>query len=213
VRPARVSGPRPRKSEVTSNQKVGTMFWNRLAESSGRRRRPARNQLQRCLEPLELRTLLSAAVAPWTETYFGPDVQLLSHVMERQDDGKVLVLTTTSPYDWKLQAQVPSGSDFGLARYNVDGSLDTAFGDGGFVRVDFFNGGDHASDLAVAPDGKIVLIGIIVDAPGSRPATATSTPPWPAARATTSSVAAPPTTYSPATKASTSCTAARAMTP
>ena len=130
------------------------MFWNRIAQPPRRRRRHARSESERCLEPLESRTLLSAAVAPWTETHFGPDMQLLSHFMERQADGKVLVLTTTSPYNWQLQATVSSGCGYCLAHYNTDGSLDTAFGDGGFARVDLFNSGDHASDLAVAPDGR-----------------------------------------------------------
>ena len=49
--------------------------------------------------------------------------------------------------------------DVGLVRYNVDGSLDTTFGANGIVRVDFATTGDwdEASDLALQPDGKIVV--------------------------------------------------------
>ena len=50
-------------------------------------------------------------------------------------------------------------SDFALARYNRDGSLDTSFGSGGKVVTDFFNGPDDAFAVAIQADGKIVLAG------------------------------------------------------
>lgn len=49
--------------------------------------------------------------------------------------------------------------DFGVARYNVDGSLDTAFDGDGKVTTDFDAGNDHAYDVAVQVDGKIVVAG------------------------------------------------------
>jgi uncharacterized delta-60 repeat protein len=51
-------------------------------------------------------------------------------------------------------------SDFALARYNTDGSLDTSFGTGGMVLTDFNNGNnDVANALAIQKDGKIILAG------------------------------------------------------
>ncbi|HEY7056794.1 MAG TPA: Calx-beta domain-containing protein [Vicinamibacterales bacterium] len=49
--------------------------------------------------------------------------------------------------------------DVGLVRYNVDGTLDTAFGTNGIVRVDLTTTGnwDEASDLALQADGRIVV--------------------------------------------------------
>jgi uncharacterized delta-60 repeat protein len=44
----------------------------------------------------------------------------------------------------------------GLARYNIDGSLDTTFGSEGQLRTDFFGG--YRSDLVLQPDGKIVVV-------------------------------------------------------
>jgi uncharacterized delta-60 repeat protein len=51
------------------------------------------------------------------------------------------------------------GSDFALARYNKDGSLDTSFGIEGKLTTDFFGGQDGAGAVIIQPDGKIVAIG------------------------------------------------------
>ncbi len=48
-----------------------------------------------------------------------------------------------------------SGEDFALARYQVDGSLDSAFGVGGKLRTDF-GSSDVGNDMVLQPDGKIV---------------------------------------------------------
>lgn len=48
--------------------------------------------------------------------------------------------------------------DFGLARYNSDGSLDTGFGTGGKVTTDF-GGVDFGYSVALQTDGKIVVAG------------------------------------------------------
>ena len=49
-------------------------------------------------------------------------------------------------------------SDFALARYNSDGSLDSTFGSGGKITTDFF-GWDGATALAILPSGRIVAAG------------------------------------------------------
>lgn len=51
-----------------------------------------------------------------------------------------------------------AGNDFGLARYNSDGTLDGTFGTGGIVKTDF-GGEDFATSLIVQTDGKIVVGG------------------------------------------------------
>ena len=45
------------------------------------------------------------------------------------------------------------------ARFLGTGGLDTGFGDGGKVTVDFFGGGDGAEAVAVQTDGRIVVAG------------------------------------------------------
>lgn len=49
--------------------------------------------------------------------------------------------------------------DFGLARFNSDGSLDSAFGSNGIVSTDFDNRPDGSNAIALQSDGKIVAAG------------------------------------------------------
>lgn len=65
-----------------------------------------------------------------------------------QPDGKIVV--AGSAYN--------GGTNFGLARYNGDGSLDASFGSGGKV-ITKFGGVDYAGALALQPDGKIIAAG------------------------------------------------------
>jgi uncharacterized delta-60 repeat protein len=67
-----------------------------------------------------------------------------------QRDGKILVAGRTSS---------GGGFDVGVARFNPDGTLDTAFGDTGIAVVSLSPGNDIANCLAVAPNGAIVLSG------------------------------------------------------
>jgi uncharacterized delta-60 repeat protein len=60
-----------------------------------------------------------------------------------------------------------SGSDFALARYNDDGSLDASFGSGGRVATDFAGGSDNASAVVVEPSGMITAVGFTSPTPGT----------------------------------------------
>jgi uncharacterized delta-60 repeat protein len=61
--------------------------------------------------------------------------------------------------DGKIIAVGEDGtSDFALARYNTDGSLDTTFDGDGKVTTDF-SGNDGAYGVAIQSDGKIVAVG------------------------------------------------------
>lgn len=81
-----------------------------------------------------------------------------------QPDGKVLI--AASPY-----ANGNYYSEFGLYRFNADGSRDTSFGVNGKVETRFpshyFPSSDPA-DIALMPDGRIVVVGTAWDefAPG-----------------------------------------------
>jgi uncharacterized delta-60 repeat protein len=51
-------------------------------------------------------------------------------------------------------------ADFGLARYNANGTLDPTFGNGGKFVTDFFNSSlEIGRSLAVQADGKVVMTG------------------------------------------------------
>lgn len=68
-----------------------------------------------------------------------------------QPDGKIIAVGIVA---------VPNTLfDFGIARYNADGSLDLTFGVGGKVMTDFFGHEDFARDVALQADGKIVVLG------------------------------------------------------
>jgi uncharacterized delta-60 repeat protein len=67
-----------------------------------------------------------------------------------QSDGKIVV--TGAAADVSL-------TDFGVVRYNTDGSLDSSFGSGGKVSTDFSNDNDYALAVAIQSDGKIVVAG------------------------------------------------------
>src|SRR6266699_706229 len=73
-----------------------------------------------------------------------------------QPDGKIIAAGTVfvdfNPGDM-------SDTDFALARYNPNGSLDTTFGNGGTVSTDFFGMEDDAFSVLIQPDGKIVAVG------------------------------------------------------
>ena len=61
--------------------------------------------------------------------------------------------------DGKILVAGDSNSNFLLARFNANGSIDSTFGSGGYVTTDFAGGTDWAEDLKVQADGKIVLVG------------------------------------------------------
>src|ERR1041384_6051905 len=64
-------------------------------------------------------------------------------------------------------------SQFALARFNANGSLDVSFGDEGRVITNMSNFGDSALALAIQPDGKILAVGevnVINFADGENPA-------------------------------------------
>src|SRR5262249_51395919 len=57
------------------------------------------------------------------------------------------------------------GSNFAVARYNADGTLDTTFSFDGKVTTDF-GGDDRAFSVAIQADGKIVVAGASLTNPG-----------------------------------------------
>ena len=68
-----------------------------------------------------------------------------------QSDGKVIV----SGY-----ANQPStGQDFAVVRYNADGSLDSSFGNGGIVTIDFAFSSDVGRGVTLDSQGRILVSG------------------------------------------------------
>lgn len=79
-----------------------------------------------------------------------------------QTDRKIVICGTRS-------LNGSSGSDFFVARFNANGTLDTSFSFDGLVTIDFDNGAgiDTAASVALQPDGKIVVAGTTQDSQGN----------------------------------------------
>jgi len=77
----------------------------------------------------------------------------VSHVraLELQNDGKIVLAGMFEDDE--------DYTDFALARYSPDGSLDDSFSGDGKMITGLTGGDDIASDVAVQPDGKIVVAG------------------------------------------------------
>jgi uncharacterized delta-60 repeat protein len=71
------------------------------------------------------------------------------HTLNIQSDGKMIVAGYADNGNYL---------DFVSARYNIDGSLDTTFGTGGFV-ITSFGIGSEVTSSAIQSDGKIVVAG------------------------------------------------------
>ncbi len=54
---------------------------------------------------------------------------------------------------------ITGNSDFALARYNSNGTLDNSFDGDGKLTTDFFGSYDIAYSLAIQTNGKIVVAG------------------------------------------------------
>ncbi len=103
-----------------------------------------------CLEALEDRCLLSFGTSGIVLTDFNTGA--LASDMALQPDGKIVAAG--------LGIHAGGGTDFALARYNGDGTLDPTFdGDGKLTTVFGNTPEDRAVGLALQPDGKIVAAG------------------------------------------------------
>ena len=95
------------------------------------------------------------------DTSFGNSGKLTSansvtggaHSCAIQSDGKIVLAGESTPLS------LSSVTDFALARFNTNGSLDTSFGNNGTLTTDFNGLEDSAYSMAIQPDGKIVVAG------------------------------------------------------
>jgi uncharacterized delta-60 repeat protein len=84
---------------------------------------------------------------------FGPGSRDSGNAVALQPDGKILVAGSTD---------VNGDDDFAVERLSVpSGNFDPSFGDGGKAVVNFRVGqSEAANEMALQPDGKIVLVGV-----------------------------------------------------
>jgi uncharacterized delta-60 repeat protein len=140
-----------------------------LAPRPASRTRPRAIRL--AVEQLEDR--LTPSTGGVLDPTFGSGGQLFSsfsnnwdgaNAVVAQPDGKIVIAGGFNPLNSK------TGSDFLLARYNADGTLDTSFGSGGHTVTDFGSSGDNANAVALQPqaDGtsKILVAGMTASKKG-----------------------------------------------
>lgn len=137
--------------------------WRRFTSHLTRGRRRGShgsrsNHTRLNLETLDDRRMLAAGVL---DPGFGTNGQVTTDFlgsvdgalsMAVQPDGKIVTAGQTFSGG--------GGSNFLLARYNPDGSLDSSFSFDGLVATDFAGDVDSASGVAIQPDGKIVAVGV-----------------------------------------------------
>jgi uncharacterized delta-60 repeat protein len=75
-----------------------------------------------------------------------------AYSMAIQSDGKIVVAGSVA------NGSSPTSSDFALARYNADGSLDTTFDADGKLTANL-GGMDYGRSVILQPDGRIVVAG------------------------------------------------------
>src|SRR5439155_10505733 len=85
--------------------------------------------------------------------------------------GKVNLLFNNNPYvydfantvaiqsDGKIVVAGNAGNDFGVQRYNANGTLDAAFGGTGSIFTHFGPQYDEATAVSIQADGKLVVAG------------------------------------------------------
>jgi uncharacterized delta-60 repeat protein len=115
-----------------------------------------------CLEPLETRETPSAStldprfngVGHRSISLLGATDSQTAAAVAVQPDGKIVVAGTFRFNDG-------AASDFAVARFNNDGSLDSSFGNGGRTTIDFgfATNDEQATCMALQDDGKIVIGG------------------------------------------------------
>jgi uncharacterized delta-60 repeat protein len=97
---------------------------------------------------------------------FGVDGIALTDISDGADYGYGIAIQT----DEKIIVGGTGDNDFALARYNIDGSLDTTFGTGGIVNNDFhceyispfdyyFIDSTYGFTVLIQPDERIILVG------------------------------------------------------
>ncbi|MDQ4123260.1 MAG: FG-GAP-like repeat-containing protein [Acidobacteriota bacterium] len=85
---------------------------------------------------------------------FGSGGKILTPVGAGSDEAYSVALQT----DGKIVVAGYASGNFAVVRYNQNGTLDSAFGDGGKVITDV-SGFDLAEAIAIQPDGKILVAG------------------------------------------------------
>jgi uncharacterized delta-60 repeat protein len=90
---------------------------------------------------------------------FGAGGKVTTHFSGPYDEAYALILQPDGKLVAAGYSYTGGNSDFALARYNPNGTLDPTFGTGGTVTTDLGSPYDSARALALQSDGKLVVAG------------------------------------------------------
>ena len=90
------------------------------------------------------------------DSSFGSDGKVTTNFTDSFDGAFAVAIQEG---DQKIVAAGQAGSAMGIARYDIDGALDSTFGASGMATTNFTSGLDYADDVAIEPSGKIVALG------------------------------------------------------
>ena len=93
------------------------------------------------------------------DTSFGVGGKVTTDFFGIDDFGAAIALQPGGKIVVAGSAGHPGRSDFAMARYNPDGTLDATFGLGGKVTTGFGTSGSEAHAMTLQSDGRIVLAG------------------------------------------------------
>jgi uncharacterized delta-60 repeat protein len=79
-------------------------------------------------------------------------LQSMANAMGQSPDGKIYLASA-------MKGESGGNDDFFLGRLNSDGSIDTSYGQDGFVTTDFSGQDDYSMNLLVQADGKVIVGG------------------------------------------------------
>ena len=93
------------------------------------------------------------------DTTFGTSGITTTHFGYGSDNGRAVAIQSDGMIVVAGYADNGSDDDFALARYNTDGSLDTAFGTGGITTTHLSGNDDKGYAIVIQSDGKIIVAG------------------------------------------------------
>src|SRR3989344_3687280 len=92
------------------------------------------------------------------DTTFDTDGKLTTDFNNFEDEGFSMVIYGSSIIVGGF-ASSGSTTDFAVAVYKNDGSLDTSYGNGGKLTYDFNSAEEYVADIKVQPDSQVILVG------------------------------------------------------
>jgi len=94
------------------------------------------------------------------DTTFDSDGRVTTDFSGGADEARAIAIQTDGKIVVAGKAQFGT-NEFGLVRYNTDGSLDTSFDSDGIVSADISGVNNEAHAVAIQPDGKILAGGLV----------------------------------------------------